>query len=139
MVGEGLKEDNDVMTWEECSALCTARVECTVWKWHHENAGHYSYICNTMATYTSTTVDQNVISGTRACKGKIKGKAIRVKFGKSPTNPRHSLIQITLKCSWVGYKYDFTPTSLPIKELYPSLGEILRLKLATDCSLCLIQ
>ena len=81
------------MTWEECSALCTARVECTVWKWHHKNAGRFSYICNTMATYTSTKVDQNVISGTRACKGKIKGKTTWVNF---PTKPRHSLIQVNL-------------------------------------------
>ena len=72
--GDGLEEEDDIQSWEECSDLCYKRSECQYWTWHHGGAGEYSHRCHTMKTVGVEYENFNCVSGTSACTGASEGK-----------------------------------------------------------------
>jgi len=67
------KTIKNVMSWQECSMLCTKREGCKYWLWHHENAGYWKYQCVTMTDgWKSSSKSKNTIAGTVGCAEQVR-------------------------------------------------------------------
>ena len=63
------RNDQVLESWQECSASCSERPDCTYWSYIKDTQTdeRYSKRCYTMTGYTGSSSDVHAISGVRNC------------------------------------------------------------------------